>query len=175
VSKRLRIATCCAAGTALIASSLALAAPSTAPLRRVSPPHGGGYSLLLPSNWHFRDASYPSDHFTHLWYLPSNPLLKLEVVGSGCVGCVSKNLNPRIPDPTGELPQGVASSYRISPWVLAYTNYASDDPYPDNGLIIVTRYKGTVSGYERFDLWLPASQHKLATTILNSVKVAGAG
>jgi hypothetical protein len=130
--------------------------------------HYQGYRLLLPANWRYRNASYPSDHSTYLYWDPANALRKLIVVASGCVGCVSKNLDPNRPDPSGMLPDWASSTYRISPWKLAFSGYTNDDPYPANGLIVVNKYQGQVSGSMIAELWLPKSQHSLATTILNS-------
>jgi hypothetical protein len=159
-----------AAGVAV--AGVAIAAGNSAPLTRVSPPNGS-YSLLLPSSWRFKDASYPSDHATHLWWLPSNALEKAEIVLSGCIGCITKNDDGHTPYPRGELPGNVISTYRISPWKLAYLAYAGDDPYPDNGVIVITRQDGHITGSFRIDLWLPQSQHHLATEILNSIRVPG--
>jgi hypothetical protein len=154
----------------LFAVCCGIAAAQPLVLHRVSPPHGG-YSVLLPTGWRFRDASYPSDHATHLWYQPSNALLKMSVVLSDCVGCVSQNLDDTKPNPRGELPQGVVSTYRISKWVLAYEAFSSDDPYPDNGMVIVTHRGARVTGSVIVGLWLPQRQHALATTILNSFHI----
>ena len=132
----------------------------------------GFYTVPLPVTWRFKDASYPSDHATQLWYDPANPLKKLGVVVSGCVGCVSRH-NYTDPYPQGELPQGVTGTYRISPGKLAFTAYATDDPYPENGMVIVTRHGRAISGSIILQLWLPASQHKLATYILDNFAAKG--
>lgn len=126
-------------------AGFARAASGTAPLERVSPPHGG-YSPAPP---------------THLWWLPGNAIEKAEVVISRCIGCVSKHFDGRTPDPAGMLPSGVAHTYRIDRWEFAYEAFASDDPYPDNGLIIVLRQAGKITGSLRIDLWLPQAQHAL--------------
>ena len=42
-----------------------------------------------------------------------------------------------------------------------------------NGIAIVTRQNGRIDGYVSVELWLPPSQHALATTILNSFRLAG--
>ena len=143
---------------------------ATAPLHRVSPPHGG-YSVLLPRDWRFHDASYPSDHATHLWWEPKNALMKMTVVLSGCIGCVTTS-NYTKPNPAGELPEGVTSKVRLNKWEMAFQVYTTDDPYPDNGIVIVTHNSKGISGSVIVNLWLPTSQHKLATTILRSLRVA---
>lgn len=116
----------------------------------------------------FRDESHPSDHATYLWYDPANPRLKMVVIVSGCLGCVEANLDPRRPDPAGDLPGSATSTYRISPWKLAFSGRIAGDPYPMNGLVVVLSRKGAVAGSEIVQLWLPKAQHALATTILNS-------
>lgn len=148
------------------ASSAAIAAPGTTPLVGR---HKVGYSVRLPAAWRFKNASYPSDHATHLWWNPSNALAKMEVVLSACVGCVSKNLDGKTPNPRGELPQG-AIRHVINPYTLGFLTYSSDDPYPDNGVIYVTHAGSRITGSVIVHLWLPKSQHALATRILNSFR-----
>ncbi len=147
----------------------AVAAAGT-PLQRRSPP-GHPYSVLLPAGWRFEDATYPSDHSTHLWWLPVNALQKAEVVLSGCIGCITRHDDGRTPYPQGLLPANVISTRRLGPWKIAYVAYAADDPYPDDGVVVVTRHGGRISGSVRLDLWLPPSQHGLATRILNSLRI----
>lgn len=139
---------------------------SLAPLVWRSAP-GHAYVVPLPRGWRFRNASYPSDHATHLWYDPANALRKLIVTLSGCQGCV-ENGSPDRPNPAGELPQGVVSTYRIDARKLAFEAYTTDDPYPENGVVIVTERGGHVTGSIILQLWLPQSQHNLATYILNN-------
>lgn len=43
--------------------------------------------------------------------------------------------------------------------------------YADNGIVVVTRDKGHITGYVRIDLWLPYSRRALATAILNSFRL----
>lgn len=126
------------------------------------------YRVVLPSTWRYRNASYPSDHSTYLWYDPANALRKLLITVSGCIGCVETNFDAHRPNPKGELPSYATGLYWISPWKLAFSGYVADDPYQANGLVVVLNRKGNVSGSEIAELWLPASQHSLATRILNS-------
>jgi hypothetical protein len=132
----------------------------------------GFYRVPLPASWRFRNASYPSDHATHLWYDPANPLRKLLITISGCVGCVSTH-NDTAPYPQGELPQGVTRTYRISPGKLAFAAYSTDDPYPENGVVIITRRNHAIDGSIILQLWLPSSQHQLATYILDNFAAKG--
>ena len=139
-------------------------------LYRVYPP-GRAYSLLLPSGWRFRNASYPSDHATHLWWTPADPLARAVVVLSGCAGCVSTN-NAMTPNPRGAA-SGAASTSRIGKDEIAFSGpYDQAEPdYPDNGIVIVTESRGRIDGYVRIDLWLPPSRHALARAILNSFRL----
>jgi hypothetical protein len=166
-----RLFACAALATVAVTGSAGTASAALPVLDRVYPPNHA-YSLLLPSGWRFRDLSYPSDHATNLWWTPTDPLAKANIVLSGCVGCVSTN-NYRTPNPAGAVPEA-ASTNRVSPDEIAFT--APADPgdegdYVDNGVVIVTADRGQVTGYVRIDLWLPPSQHSLATAILNSLRV----
>ena len=75
---------------------------------------------------------------------------------------------PTARNPQGELPQYVQNTHWLSPWKLAFSAFTTDDPYPENGLVIVLDRGGNVAGSEIVQLWLPANQHALATQILNS-------
>jgi len=121
-----------------------------------------GYSMLLPASWQFRNASYPSDHSTLIWSDPVDAAQKLQIVFSGCYGC-SHNLATGAPRPAVGGNLRVTSTYSISPTRLAYAAVSSNDPYPDNGLVIVT-----TQGYTQIDCWVPQSEHHIATLVLNS-------
>jgi len=121
-----------------------------------------GYSLLLPASWQFRNASYPSDHSTLIWSDPIDPSQKVEIVFSGCYGC-SHNPTTGAPQPAVGGNLRVTATYSISPTRLAYAAVSANDPYPDNGLVIVTK-----DGYTQINCWLPQSAHHMATLILNS-------
>lgn len=137
-------------------------------LHRVHPPDSA-YSLLLPSGWRFRDVSYPSDHATHLWWTPRDPLARAVVVLSGCEGCVSAN---GAPNPAGAVPDA-SQHHRISLNVVAFQGPydQAEAGYYDNGLVLVTHQGGHITGFVRIDLWLPYSQHALATKILDSFRL----
>lgn len=125
---------------------------------------GQGYSIAVPSSWKYVDASIPSDHSTFLYTDPNNALRKLQVVVSGCSGCVMnvQDTNDTSLHPENVVPQG-ASTYRISQRKIAFETYTDGEPYPDNGIIIAA-----TDGYVEADLWLPDSEHATATRILNS-------
>jgi serine/threonine-protein kinase len=138
-------------------------------LRIYSP--GRVYSMLLPSGWRFRDASYPSDHATHLWWRAADPQARAVVVLSGCAGCVSAAGHN--PNPAGAVSDAV-STHRMNADELAFAGpyNQAEAGYEDNGIVIVTKAAGGhITGYVRVDLWLPSSQDALATRILNSFQL----
>ena len=142
---------------------------ATPVLKRVSPP-GGGYSVEVPSAWRFANASYPSDHATHLWFDPVNALRKMLVVVSGCVGCAEANGQP---NPAAGVPQDATHVERLNSSEDAFEEFTDDDPWVANGISIVARKNGRIDGYVSVELWLPPRQHALATSVLNSFRLAG--
>ena len=143
---------------------------SSTALRRVSFPYKAA-TIELPSNWKFRDASYPSDHATWYWYDPHDPFAKLRVVFSGCVGCVSTNSGT--PDPRAELPQYATVTAAPNQNTVSYTVF--DTPYPDSGMVVVTEDRGHVAGSLVLDLWLPQKDSAEAAEILASLRTSGTG
>ncbi len=145
---------------------------------------GNGFTIDLPNNWTFTNETYPSDHSTYLWTDPADQLSRVEVTASGCVGCVS-NVNGGDNEilPAEALPSGATGSTSISTCKVGYVaTYSGDDTatsvppdsYPDNGLVVVIDMGGRPDGYFRVDLWLPAGQHALASSILNSFALTDA-
>jgi hypothetical protein len=143
-------------------------ASAGAPLKRDSPP-GGGYTVELPPTWRFANASYPSDHVTHLWFDPANALRKLLVVLSGCV-CAQPNGRP---DPAAGVPANALHVVRLSRTEDAFQFSTDDDPWIANGRSIDILRNGRPAGYASVELWLPPGEHALATTILNSFRLTG--
>jgi len=62
---------------------------------------------------------------------------------------------------------------RLSATEDAFQNFTYDDPWTANGISLVMQQRGQIDGYVSVELWLPPSQHALATTILNSFRVLG--
>jgi hypothetical protein len=143
-------------------------ASAGAPLKRDSPP-GGGYTVELPPTWRFANASYPSDHATHLWFDPANALRKLLVVVSGCA-CAGPNGRP---DPTVGVPANPLHVVRLSRTEDAFQFSTADDPWVANGLSIDILRNGRPAGYASVELWLAPREHALARTILNSFRLTG--
>ncbi|MGO9956057.1 MAG: serine/threonine-protein kinase [Solirubrobacteraceae bacterium] len=156
-----------AASTAAASSTTPDTASSglSAPLALMHPPDGG-YSVLVPSDWSYQSETSSSGNPEDVWTGP-DPNEQLQVVISTCASCVTSGSGG--PDPTEVgTPQGTVSSFQPNPWSIGYEAYTQGDPYPDNGLIIVTKQASTPTGYAQVDLWLPDSQHSTATKILNS-------
>ena len=131
------------------------------------------FSVLLPADWKFRDASYPSDHSTYYWYDPHDAFAKLEIVGSACVGCVSKNSDGVTPTPSGELPQHTTVTAHSDPYVESFNRF--DTPYSDNGMVIVTHPANSsgINGSIIVQLWLPLKEQTESAQILASFRASG--
>ena len=132
-------------------------------LRRVC---HNGYCLKLPTGWRYRDASFPSDHTTYFYWNPDNALEQLTIIGSGCVGCVTKNQDGVTPDPTGILPPTTTNVREISPYEVRYTTY--EGVYPTRGFVYVLHDEKGVTGAFIFGLDLPASERERAARIIDS-------
>jgi hypothetical protein len=143
-------------------------ASAGATLKRDSPPRGG-YTVELPSTWRFANASYPSDHSTHLWFDPANALRKMLVVLSGCT-CAGPNGQP---DPAVGIPANPLHVVRLTRTEDSFQVFTDDDPWVANGLSIDTLMNGRPAGYASVELWLPPAQHALAVRILNSFRLTG--
>lgn len=175
---------------------------SSSSLVTTSPP-SGGFTLLVPSGWQFVDESYPSDHGTYVWYNPQDKQQRIEIVGSGCAGCVSNITGTdayTIPVPTGGLPAAsgnpagpepvvgpaVDSTTPVSACQLNFHSTTFQGDYtaqlfppsslPDNGRVLVSRLPtGRVTGFARIDVWLPASEQAEAQQIAGSLREALSG
>jgi serine/threonine protein kinase len=144
-------------------STSTLASPvsaTSATFSEMTPP-SDAYSILLPSNW--TDESEGAS--TDVWVGP-DPNERLQVITSSCAACVSDGNSPNLSD-VG-VPQGTFSTTKLNPDALAYEANAGGDPYPDNGVDVVTRQGSNITGYAEADLWLPSSDHVEATKILDS-------
>jgi hypothetical protein len=159
-----------AAALALAVAGLAVAA--SGPLVTRSSKEGG-FTVKVPSSWHYKDASYPSDHSTELWTDPADPKSKLEVEVSGCVGCVERQScvlhNKRCgPFPAGVVPKGTISESMVDPWSVQFVARGAGTPYKDRGLVVIRHDGNKISDWAYVQLWLPDSQKQLADAILAS-------
>jgi hypothetical protein len=151
-------------------------------LRSVSPP-GGAYSVAVPAGWQFLDASFPSDHSVWVWRDSAAPERRVEVYGSGCVGCVTDvqtDPDARIPKPVHALPEDVEQSTPVTACVLDYTGKfkgnrtATPIPQgdlPDVGRIVVTFQGEGIDGWFRVDAWLPMFEAAQARAIAQSFQL----
>ena len=153
-----------------------MGATASAKLKRFYGPRHS-FSVLLPNNWKFRNASYPSDHSTYFYYDPHDAFAKLEIVGSGCVGCVMKSdiqgtPGYEQPNPSGELPQYATVTSRPNQYVESFNVF--DTPYEDDGMVIVTHSGTNITGSVIVQLWLSKKEQTEAAQILSSLEVVGA-
>jgi serine/threonine protein kinase len=140
-------------------------ASSAALLARMNPP-SNAYSLLLPSDWSYQSATSPSGNPEDVWTGP-DPHDKVEIVTSNCGSCVTANNGGPDPKAIGT-PSITASTFRANKWAIGFLANTADDPYPDNGIDVVTKQGSTPTGYAQINLWLPNTQHSTATRILDS-------
>jgi serine/threonine protein kinase len=138
---------------------------SLAPLALTNPP-SDAYSVLVPADWSYQSETSSSGNPEDVWTGP-NQNDRLQVVTSSCASCVTTNSGGPDPGAVGT-PQGTLSTFRPNSWAIGYEAYAQSDPYPDNGIDVVTSQGSTPTGYAQLDLWLPDSQHSTATRILDS-------
>jgi hypothetical protein len=101
-----------------------------------------------------------------LWTAP-NPNEKLEVLTTGCGSCVTASSGGPDPSLVGT-PQGTVSTFVANSYALGFEAYTSGDPYPDNGIDVITTQGSSPTGSAQINLWLPNSLHTTATRMLNS-------
>jgi hypothetical protein len=133
----------------------------------------GAYNLRLPAGWHYKDASYPSDHTTEYWNAPGGAHSRLEVQVSGCIGCVEPascviSGTHCHADPGQMVPNGTVAKTTLSPWRVEFVAHNAASPYPEHGLVVVRHHGATIVDWAYVELWLPATQAALAKTILAS-------
>jgi hypothetical protein len=129
-------------------------------------------TLRLPSDWRYRDATYPSDHSLEYWTDPHDSLSKARLEVSRCVGCVQPSscvLNGVgcRPAPENVVPKG-ATWHRTSKTRVRFSGYTDDSPYPLEGVAVVIQRNGAIAGFARLELWLPRSQSRLAAALVAS-------
>lgn len=160
------------AGALLLAALLAGQAIAAGGLVRRSSKEGA-FTIELPPGWHYKDATYPSDHSTEFWTAPGAPESRLEVNVSGCIGCVERasctlHDSGCGPYPAADLPHGTLSEQALGKWVEQFVARVPGSPYLDRGLIVIRHQGGAIRAWAFVQLWLPASQKQLAGPILAS-------
>jgi hypothetical protein len=133
----------------------------------------GGFTVKLPPTWHYRNASYPSDHSTEYWTDPANPTSRLEVNVSGCIGCAERESctvrgTGCGPYPAGLVPHGTISKHALGKWAEQFVARVPGSPDLDRGLVVIDHQGKAIQDWAYVQLWLPSSQTQLADTILAS-------
>ena len=127
---------------------------------------GRSFSILVPRNWQFSQIGTDPNNLVWQWSDPNNPARTLRIAESTCSACVH--------DPTTGAPaperalnpaDGTPMIHRINSHKIAFSRTTPQSPYPDNGVVIIRPV-----GYIQADLWLPESEHHMATVMLNSFK-----
>lgn len=133
---------------------------------------GSGYSLELPTSWHYWRQEHGANWVEYLYRDPSIPWSAMTIEADGCSGCLRDPSTGTL-DLESALGPIVTATHQLSADRLAFSATIDPDPLSDNGLVIaIPPVKGGyVREWWRIDLWLPAHDHALATTILDSVTV----
>lgn len=133
---------------------------------------GRGYSVDLPSSWHYWRQEHGANWIEYFYRDPRIPWSALTIEGDGCSGCLRDPSTGTL-NLESALGPIVTASHQLSPYRLAFSAIIDPDPLPDNGLVIAIPpvKDGYVRTWWRIDLWLPAHDRRLATNILNSVRV----
>lgn len=127
-----------------------------------------GVTLQVPSSWAFADQSIPSNHNNLLFYDPANPAARVEITGSGCVGCVFPP-DAAQADPRLAVPAGTVSSFLFAAGTRAGFAERQALGYDVNGIVVITGSLSSPNGYLIVRTGLPPEDHTLASTILDSV------
>jgi hypothetical protein len=147
---------------------------------------GSGYSLKLPVSWRYwREENYGANAIAYFYYDPSIRWSVMTVMpdadgGGLCSPFQAHTLDLETPVEDNlnfpvERPPSAGGYHQLSRTKLAFEGIVDPDPLPDNGLVIAIPPVTNgcyVQEWWRIDLWLPESDHALATTILDSVNVS---
>lgn len=129
----------------------------------------GGARLLVPAGWAVSDESIPSDHIDLIAYDPANPSARIEISGSGCVGCVQSPVGGNA-DPKRVLPTLTVSSFVFDHGLRAGFQEHSADGYDVNGVVVILGSISKPRGYYYVRVAFPPPDHATASEILNSVE-----
>jgi len=130
---------------------------------------GGQATILVPAGWVFVDESIPSDHGDEIFYDPANPAARIEIMGSGCEGCI-EDIND--PNPVRQaklgLPGDTVGYYLYRQGLSAGFQETDADGYAVNGVVAATGTDTNPTGYVIYRVALPAADTAVETKILNS-------
>ena len=135
----------------------------------------GGFSVKLPADWRYRDATYPSDHSTEYWTDPGNRHSFLKVQVSACAGCVQPTScilrgTGCGPAPEQVVPATTLSTKNLDPWRLRFVARTAGTSYLDRGLVAIVHRGKEIVGFALVESFLPASKVQLADAILASYR-----
>ncbi len=135
-----------------------------------------GFSVKLPADWRYRNASYPSDHSTEYWTDPDDARSRLKVEVSRCVGCVQPTScvlsgTGCRPAPENLVPATATQRTKLDRWRVRFVARSAGNPYPDRGLVVVRHQGEEIAGFALVQLWLPAAEKRLADRILASFRI----
>jgi hypothetical protein len=170
-------------GAALVSTTTPGAFAAAPKLKVVS---GSGYSLKLPVPWRYwREENFGANAIAYFYYDPSIRWSVITVMPDADGGGLCSPFQPHTLDLENavednlnfpvERPASAGGYHQLSRMKLAFEGIVDPDPLPDNGLVIAIPPVTNgcyVQEWWRIDLWLPESDHALATTILDSVKVS---
>jgi hypothetical protein len=133
---------------------------------------GPGYSVQLPTSWHYWRQEHGANWVEYFYRDPSIPWSAMTIESDGCSGCLRDPSTGTL-NLESALGPIVTATHQLSADRLAFSAIIDPDPLPDNGLVIVIPpvKDGYVRAWWRIDLWLPARDHALATKILDSVTI----
>lgn len=163
-----------AALAALVAAALAGASAAVAGDGLVTRhSRAAGFSIRVPADWRYRNATYPSDHSSEYWRDPHDARNRVHVEVSGCVGCAQPASCTLEGTGCGPAPQLLVPAHasqlrRLDRWRLTYVVAGGDRP--QRGLVVVLRRGGEVDGFALVRVWLPSAQASLAAAILASFR-----
>jgi hypothetical protein len=134
------------------------------------------FTVEVPADWRYRDATYPSDHSLERWADPHDAGARLQVEVSGCVGCVQPqscvlNGTGCRPAPEQVVPARTISKRKLDRWTVRFVARTAGRKYPDRGLVAIAHRGNEIQGFAVVQLWLPAGQAKLANAILASFRL----
>ena len=138
-----------------------------------------GFTVKVPADWRYQDATYPSDHSLERWTDPHDARTRLQVEVSACVGCVQPascilNGTGCGPAPRQVVPVKTVSTRQIDRWTLRFVARTAGTPYPDRGLVAIIHRGNDIRGFALAQVWLPAAKSRLADAILGSFRLGAA-
>lgn len=132
-----------------------------------------GMSFLTPQNWNKTPIS-GGDYTGYRFVNPSDNNEVITAIISQCSGCVTNgsdlaNGETNVPDPS-QLLTASDTNPVIGNNGLSVQYTINSSPYAGVGEILVEQQNNQIEGYERVEVFFPASYLSLADNILNSLQ-----